>query len=61
MNKAHDEKISFCPASGSVESLSAMHSWVQDGETTHHHLPGQRHRRSVVLKDSNDQQFLGIL
>ena len=34
MNKAHDEKISFCPASGSVESPGQPSDGWSDAKTS---------------------------
>ena len=50
MNNAHDEKISFCPASGSGESHCQPSTiWGMCKKSTHHHLPDLPHHRSVVL------------
>ena len=51
MNNAHDENISFCPASGSVEWRYQLFSRGVNAQATHPHLPDPPHHRSAALYD----------
>ena len=61
MNNAHDEKISFCAASGSRVSMSAVYSLSRCRESTHHHLLGLPHHRSAVLYEMKCQRKWNVL